>query len=88
MSGRPVVLLGHAHVCPMHGPGVVVSGSDKVMLHQKPVARVGDTISCGATIVTGSSNVFIDDGRAVARMGDTTSHGGRLTEGDPRWMLE
>jgi len=85
---RPVVLVGHAHVCPIHGPGTVVSGSDTVKLHQKPVARIGDLISCGARIVTGSPTVSIDGSRPVARQGDTTDHGGTLIEGDPDWLLE
>ena len=78
---RPVVLLGLAHTCSIHGPGTVISGSPVCNLHGKPVARVGDKISCGATIITGSSTVLIDDGKAVARMGYTTDHGGMLIEG-------
>lgn len=85
---RPVVLLGHAHTCPIHGPGTVISGSPVCSLHGRPVARVGDKISCGATITTGSSTVLIDDGKAAVRMGDTTDHGGTLIEGHSDWMVE
>ncbi|RUS67925.1 hypothetical protein CUZ56_00406 [Saezia sanguinis] len=85
---RPVVLLGHAHTCPIHGPGTVISGSPVCSLHGKPVARQGDKISCGPTIITGSPTVLIDDGRPVARLGDSTDHGGALIEGDARWSVE
>lgn len=88
MSKRPVVLLGHAHTCPIHGPGVVVTGSSTCTVHGRPVARVGDKISCGATIVSGSQRVKIDSGQPVARMGDKTDHGGELIEGEMGWNLE
>ncbi|WP_339805857.1 PAAR domain-containing protein [Saezia sanguinis] len=45
-------------------------------------------MSCGATIITGSPTVLIDDGRPVARLGDSTDHGGALIEGDARWTVE
>lgn len=85
---RPVVLLGHAHTCPLHGLGTVISGSPVCSLHGRPVACVGDKISCGATIITGSPTVLIDDGKAVARMGDATDHGGTLIEGHRDWTVE
>jgi uncharacterized Zn-binding protein involved in type VI secretion len=37
------------------------SGSPKVLINGIPVARVGDSISCGSTNLTGS-NVIIDEG--------------------------
>lgn len=84
---KPIVLLGHAHVCPLHGPGAVVSGSFDTLVNGKPVARVGDMTSCGASIVTGSAATLID-GSPVARRGDMTTHGGVLTEGDYGWLIE
>ncbi|ABE29960.1 PAAR motif family protein [Paraburkholderia xenovorans LB400] len=83
---RPVVLVGHRHSCPLHGIGTVTTGSDGVTVNGRPVARVGDMTSCGATIVSGSSTTF--GGKAVARMGDATSHGGTLIEGDDGWLLD
>lgn len=44
------------------------------------IARVGDKDSRGNTIVSGSSNVFIN-GRAVARVGDKDSRGDTLVQG-------
>ncbi|WP_201168464.1 PAAR domain-containing protein [Pseudomonas sp. S31] len=84
---KPVVLVGHRHECPLHGHGVVETGSATYTFSGRPVARIGDRISCGAVIVTGSKNYFIE-ASAVAREGDTTDHGGVLTEGDADWLLE
>ncbi|CAG9252150.1 MULTISPECIES: PAAR domain-containing protein [Paraburkholderia] len=83
---RPVVLVGHQHMCPIHGPGIVTTGTSGVLVGGRAVARVGDKTSCGAVIVSGSSSVF--DGSGVARMGDSTSHGGTLIEGDSGWLLD
>lgn len=38
--------------------GVTSKGSGSVFANGLPVARVGDPISCGGSIVTGSGNVF------------------------------
>ncbi|OLS63958.1 PAAR domain-containing protein [Pseudomonas putida] len=84
---KPVVLVGHRHDCPVHGPGTVTSGSTEDVVNGRGIARVGDSISCGAVIRTGSSDTFIDS-QAVARVGDTTSHGGTLVEGDPDWLVD
>lgn len=84
---RPVTLVGHRHDCPLHGAGVVETGSAGYTFNGKPVARVSDRISCGALIVSGSTSYRIE-GKAVARQGDETDHGGVLTEGDADWLLE
>ncbi len=84
---QPVVLVGHRHTCPTHGPGTVISGAEHAHVNGRPIARVGDQISCGAVIVTGSSTATLE-GRAVARQGDTTSHGGVLIEGEAGWLVD
>ncbi|MFM0052177.1 PAAR domain-containing protein [Caballeronia grimmiae] len=83
---RPVVLVGHKHLCPLHGMGTVVTGSTGVLVNGRAVVRRGDKTSCGAVVVTGSTSEF--DGAGVARVGDLTSHGGTLVEGDSSWLLE
>lgn len=85
---RPVACVGHAHVCPIHGPGVIISGSSSCKIKGKPVARIGDAISCGATIITGARYARLDNGRPVARLGDKTDHGGEIVEGDEYWRVE
>ncbi len=84
---KPVVLVGHLHECPLHGAGVVETGSETYQFNGKPVARVGDHISCGAQIETGATH-FLIDGKCVTRQGDRTSHGGTLVEGDSGWLLD
>ncbi|MGO4332499.1 PAAR domain-containing protein [Cupriavidus sp. 2TAF22] len=84
---QPVVLVGHRHSCPIHGPGTVISGAAKANVGGRAIARVGDKISCGAVIVSGSAVATVED-KAVARQGDTTSHGGTLVEGDGGWLVD
>jgi uncharacterized Zn-binding protein involved in type VI secretion len=83
---RPVVLVGHRHLCPIHGMGTVVSGTSGMSVSDRAVARIGDLTSCGAVIVSGSASEFC--GAGVARVGDTTSHGGALIEGESGWLIE
>jgi len=84
---KPVILVGHRHVCPLHGSNQVESGSSAYTFNGKPVARVGDRTTCGAVIISGAAH-FMIEGAPVARKGDRTDHGGVLEEGDTGWMLD
>lgn len=81
-----VVLVGHDHACPSCGPVTVTSGSGSFTVNGRAVARVGDTLSCGAVISSGSALMTIE-GQPVARIGDTTDHGGVLENGDASWLI-
>lgn len=77
---RPLIVVGDKTD---HG-GVVLSGSSTTLIDGKPVARVGDTVSCPraghggtTTIATGSSGIEID-GQMAARHGDKTACGATL----------
>ena len=77
---KPLIVIGDKTD---HG-GVVLTGSSFTLVDGKPVACVGDTVSCplhgrgGVTVIaTGSSNMSID-GRMVARHGDKTACGAIL----------
>ncbi|WP_309296521.1 PAAR domain-containing protein [Paraburkholderia terrae] len=87
MPMHHIVLLGHRHQCPEHGEGAVTSASTGLLVNGRVAAGVGDTISCGAVIVSGAPSVAFS-GRSVARVGDITSHGGVLIEGDEGFGLE
>ncbi|HCD6632278.1 PAAR domain-containing protein [Pseudomonas aeruginosa] len=84
---KPIVLVGHQHSCPIHGTGTVVSGASQAQVNGRAVARIGDQISCGAVILTGSPGTIIE-GQPAARLGDSTSHGGTLVEGEAGWLIE
>lgn len=43
--------------CSAHAPGLA-SASPNVFVNNKAIGRLGDTYGCGATITSGSSNVF------------------------------
>jgi len=92
---RPIALVGHAYLCPVHGhqPSVIVTGSPTCKVYERPVARIGDKTSCGAEIITGSKNAHIDDNRPIARLGDKGIHKelgvvGEIIEGLDKWTLE
>jgi uncharacterized Zn-binding protein involved in type VI secretion len=67
-EGLPVACLGHAaipHVCivlpfPVHGL-VVAEGSQTVIVEGVPAARIGDSMSCGDLIASGSPTVITGD---------------------------
>ena len=66
IDGRGVHCVGDAWgvhgACPIHSPhgGVAAAGSSFVTIDGKAVCRIGDPISCGDTMATGSDFVFID----------------------------
>lgn len=80
--------VGDAHACPQKGHSVnnIASGSDNVFINGVPAACLGDTTSCGATIVAGSSTVFIN-GKPAAMMGSATSHGGVIIGGSGNVLI-
>jgi len=46
------------HCCDDCHPGNTAAGSSSVFVNGKEVGRIGDQISCGSVIMTGSANVF------------------------------
>ena len=46
------------------------------------VARDGDSLSCGASLISGASRTFVN-GRLIVRLGDTSTHGGEVTGASP-----
>lgn len=55
--------LWQAHCCgpACHG-AYQKTGSPDVFVNSRPIARVGDEVSCGTYNMTGSLNVFVNDG--------------------------
>lgn len=78
MALKGVARLTDVHVCPVHGTNAITSGSSTINVNALPLARVGDTTACGATIVTGVSN-FWGQQKKTAHLGSKTSHGGTIT---------
>lgn len=80
---RPFIVVGDRT---SHG-GVVITGSESTDVDGKPVARIGDQVTCPrkghgsvTTIVTGDVTAIID-GRPLARHGDLTACGATLISG-------
>jgi uncharacterized Zn-binding protein involved in type VI secretion len=78
----PVARVTDVHVCPFHGPNMIVNGSPMHTADGLPIARMGDPTACGATIVL-ASFTHTADGLGVAYLGSLTSHGGVITTGSP-----
>ncbi|WP_249976930.1 PAAR domain-containing protein, partial [Vreelandella olivaria] len=71
-----LVKVGDRVVCQCKGgPHRIVSGARTMFVDGMPVARVGDTSSCGATITTGAAWFEVEDAPAAIN-GSATSCGG------------
>ncbi|MCP4708156.1 MAG: hypothetical protein GY869_06000, partial [Planctomycetes bacterium] len=92
--GKPAARIGDMHTCPMATPAtppvphvggpILPPGCIKVLIGNRPAARVGDKAFCVASppdvIALGAFSVLIG-GKPAARMGDTTMHGGKIALG-------
>ena len=48
----------HCNNVPECHDGVLASGSKSVYVNKKQAGRIGDPVSCGSSVATGSENVF------------------------------
>lgn len=76
---KPLIRLGDSTD---HG-GVVVSASSTDLVDGKPIACVGDTVTCpikghGSTVITTGDPTTVINGKAAAREGDQCGCGARL----------
>ncbi|MBC9246045.1 PAAR domain-containing protein [Paracoccus sp. 11-3] len=92
--GKPIALLGHLHICRIHGGGPVLSpGQAFVRFNGIPLAIEGGQCGCPGSpplpdpMVKGSSIVKIN-GRGVMRIGDKTAHGGKVVMGVPTFKSD
>lgn len=79
MGQRPFIVLGDTTD---HG-GVVVGASQVTLTHNKPIARVGDQVTCpkkghGTTVIVTGDPTMIIDGQPAARHGDKCACGATL----------
>ena len=78
--GKPFILIGDKT---SHG-GVVVQGSPVSTVDGKPLARVGDQVTCprrghgGTTVIVSGDPTMIIDGMPAARHGDKCACGATL----------
>lgn len=82
----PIARIGDKHICPAHGPNVIVEGGTAI-INGRAVARVGDKTACGAVIIKGSSQ-STDDGKPIAYLGSETSHKGKVVEGSMNHLVK
>jgi len=66
VNGIPVHRLGdhwitHCNPVPLCHDGVLATASNTVFVNEKGVGRIGDLVSCGSVVATGSSDVFVGD---------------------------
>lgn len=76
--GKPFIVLGDRT---SHG-GTVLEGDPTATINGKPVARVGDKVSCpkckGVFPITSGDDTFLFSDKAAARHGDTVACGATL----------
>lgn len=87
MAAKPVTRLTDLHVCPIHGTNAIITGAETVIINDLPMARVGDTTACGATIISGVTTVY-GENMLAAHVGSITSHGGVITTGSPNVFVD
>lgn len=83
---RPLIRVGD----PTSHGGQVLAGSANMIVDGKPVARVGDKVSCpihGDTTVASGSPTYITDGQPTARDGDTTACGATLKATQDHYLI-
>ena len=51
----------HCNSIPECHGGVLASGSSSVFVNKQQAGRIGDPVSCGSSVATGSPNVFAGD---------------------------
>ncbi len=79
----PVARVTDKHVCPLCKVVTpIIKGSPNHTADNLPIARVGDSTACGATIIKGSSMATADN-LPVAYLGSQTTHGGVIITGSP-----
>lgn len=74
---KPFIVLGDKT---SHG-GIVVSGAPTALTHGKPIARIGDKVTCpkcGSNTIATGDNTMIVMGKPVACHGDKTACGATL----------
>lgn len=59
-NGRKIACVGDTYMCPEHGPNPIETGAPSVFAPNGLVAHVGSTTACGARIISGSPDVFVD----------------------------
>ena len=86
-----IATVGDTHTCPTvtgttpHIGGTIITGYSKMLVNNRPVARMGDKVICTgcgmiATIIQGDANVLVGSKR-IAYVGCMTSYGGFITSG-------
>jgi uncharacterized Zn-binding protein involved in type VI secretion len=73
-----------------HG-GTITTGSGKVFVNDRPMARVGDTYACpkhgNNPIISGVQTVFVE-GMLAAHVGSKTACGATITSGSPDTFVD
>lgn len=62
------------HCCgPVCHPGNLASGSTKVKIGGRALSKIGDVVSCGSFMISGSTKVRVDEAQAIPQVPDTVT---------------
>lgn len=72
-----------SQVCPVHGPGALLTGEPTVLIEQSLASRIADRGLCcaGEVLIASGSDTVIINGKHAARVGDRTCHQGVIETG-------
>ena len=65
VNGRQMARVGDTYACPIHGNNPIASGVQNFLGEGKLVAHVGSLTACGAVIISGSPDTFVDDSFSI-----------------------
>jgi len=55
-GGKAIARVGDPAVCQIHGPTTIVTGDSNVKYDGRPVARDGDKVACGASLIASQAD--------------------------------
>ena len=61
VNSKPIARVGDIYDCPEHGPNPIVTGASHVFGQGYLVAHIGSKTACGAIIVSGSPDTFVEE---------------------------
>ena len=78
------------HCCgPVCHPGSIASGSSKVMVGGRPLAKIGDFVNCGSILITGSTKVRVEEAvPAISMPTQVTTSDGTVVQLAPSYSSE
>lgn len=93
VNGKKGAAVGHAVICPQHGPTCIVTGRSDVLINGKPMSRLHDKVKCSApgalvdhgppTVSAGGLDIYASGDLADVPQAQLVALAKALKSGDP-----